>query len=489
MPAVATERAIEQVAEASTAGVTAQQIGLAGDPQTGTGSSRPTAGPGWVTEQLACPAGFDPLDLHRLDPGRYPFLLESVAHGTAQGRYDLVFAFPGDEIRGQAGPADTTAPFLPRLDAALAAASLPSPPAPDLPFRGGWFLYLGYELRSETEPGARPPAVGGGPVAVAVRIPAAVLRDRLTGTLWLVAEAGSEACLVEMRRDLGRLPAPAASRPGPLADDLREPDPAAFLAAVATTRDLIARGDLYQANLSRRWHGQLVAGVAPWEVYARLRATNPAPFAGLAVWPGFALASSSPERLVQVTGTAIETRPIAGTRPVAGGSAADRRRELLDSAKERAEHVMLIDLERNDLGRICQPGSVAVRDFMVIESYAHVHHIVSGVRGTLRPGVSPGDILRAVFPGGTITGCPKVRCMAVIDELEAAPRGAYTGSMGYLNRDGSCDLNILIRTIELRGDQLSFAAGSGIVADSDPWHELEETRAKARGMVLAVGAP
>jgi anthranilate synthase component 1 len=258
---------------------------------------------------------------------------------------------------------------------------------------------------------------------------------------------------------------------------------------VATTRRLIAQGDLYQANLSRRWRGQLAPGVEPWEVYARLRATNPAPFAGLAALGGLTLASSSPERLVRVVGSDIETRPIAGTRPVAGDSAAARRRELLGSAKERAEHVMLIDLERNDLGRICLPGSVAVRDFMAIESYAHVHHIVSGIGGTLRPGVSPADILRAVFPGGTITGCPKVRCLAVIDELEGEPRGAYTGSMGYLNRDGSCDLNILIRTIEIQGGQLGFAAGSGIVADSDPASELAETRAKARGLVLALGAP
>jgi anthranilate synthase component 1 len=171
---------------------------------------------------------------------------------------------------------------------------------------------------------------------------------------------------------------------------------------------------------------------------------------------------------------------------VAGATAEARRHELLGNAKERAEHVMLIDLERNDLGRICEPGSVAVRDFMVVESYAHVHHIVSGVGGTLRAGVTPGDIVRAVFPGGTITGCPKVRTMALIDGLEAAPRGEYTGSMGYLNRDGSCDLNILIRSIRIDGDRFSFAAGSGIVADSEPARELEETRAKARGMELAV---
>ena len=147
---------------------------------------------------------------------------------------------------------------------------------------------------------------------------------------------------------------------------------------------------------------------------------------------------------------------------------------------------MLIDLERNDLGRVCRAGSIRVDEFMGVESYAHVHHIVSNVSGELRPGTRPGDVLRAVFPGGTITGCPKVRCMSIIRELEGRPRGAYTGAMGYLNHDGSCDFNILIRTIMLHGREFSFNAGSGIVADSDPERELEETRAKAKGMLLSL---
>ena len=154
--------------------------------------------------------------------------------------------------------------------------------------------------------------------------------------------------------------------------------------------------------------------------------------------------------------------------------------------KERAEHVMLIDLERNDLGRVCVAGSIEVNELMVLESYAHVHHIVSNVRGQLRPGVTPGAVIRAVFPGGTITGCPKVRCMEIIAELEGQGRGAYTGALGYINADGSMDLNILIRTLVSEGAEISFRAGAGIVADSQPEQELAETRAKARGMVLAV---
>ena len=161
---------------------------------------------------------------------------------------------------------------------------------------------------------------------------------------------------------------------------------------------------------------------------------------------------------------------------------------LLAHPKERAEHVMLIDLERNDLGRVCVPGSVQVDELMVLESYAHVHHIVSNVRGIKRPEVTPGQVIRAVFPGGTITGCPKVRCMEIIAELEQTPRGPYTGAMGYLNHNGNMDLNILIRTMLVENGDVQFRVGAGIVADSVPDAELQETRAKARGLLLALGA-
>jgi anthranilate synthase component 1 len=201
--------------------------------------------------------------------------------------------------------------------------------------------------------------------------------------------------------------------------------------------------------------------------------------------------STSPERLVSSRRGRIESRPIAGTRARRGDDAAVIR-DLVENVKERAEHVMLVDLERNDLGRVCVGGSVRVDEYMVVESYAHVHHIVSNVVGELRPDVSPGQIVRALFPGGTITGCPKVRCMEIIAELEGRPRGAYTGSLGYLGRDGRMDLNILIRTAMVSdgpaGRELSILAGAGIVADSDPQRELEETRAKARGLLRALGA-
>jgi anthranilate synthase component 1 len=205
-------------------------------------------------------------------------------------------------------------------------------------------------------------------------------------------------------------------------------------------------------------------------------------------WGEDFLLSSSPERLVQVHGRTVQTRPIAGTRPRGLDDAQDRALsdELIGNLKERAEHVMLIDLERNDLGRVCRAGTVEVNELMVVETFAHVHHIVSNVRGELRAGASPVDAVKAVFPGGTITGCPKVRCMEIIAELEGEGRGFYTGSMGYLGRDGRMDLNILIRSMLVHGAEFRFRTGAGIVADSVPEQEVKETADKARGMLLAV---
>jgi anthranilate synthase component 1 len=200
--------------------------------------------------------------------------------------------------------------------------------------------------------------------------------------------------------------------------------------------------------------------------------------------------SSSPERLVELRDGIASTRPIAGTRPRGADSGRDQalREELRLDAKEQAEHVMLVDLERNDLGRICEAGTVQVDEYMTIESYAHVHHIVSNVRGRLRAGVTPGQAIAAVFPGGTITGCPKVRCMQLLAQFELEPRDAYTGSFGFLDRQGRLDLNILIRTLTVVGRELGFRTGAGIVADSNPEAELRETRAKALGLLRALGA-
>jgi anthranilate synthase component I len=316
-------------------------------------------------------------------------------------------------------------------------------------------------------------------------VPAALVRDRESGRAWLTAEEGYEALLERFADDAGRAGTPP-EWPGLVR--MEEEDPARFEAAVTRALEYIAAGDVYQANLSRRWRGETRAPVSPASLYRRLRAANPSPFAALLCDGDFAVISSSPERLVSVQGGKVSTRPIAGTRPRGASAAEDAAliRSLIDNEKERAEHVMLIDLERNDLGRVCVGGSVVVDEYMAVETYAHVHHIVSNVSGRKLEHVSPIEIIRAMFPGGTITGCPKVRCMDIIAELEGVGRGAYTGSIGYLNRDGSCDFNILIRTMTAQGTSVSFRAGAGIVADSKPGQELAETRAKAEGLKRAL---
>ena len=261
-------------------------------------------------------------------------------------------------------------------------------------------------------------------------------------------------------------------------------------------QEYILAGDVFQVNLSRQWTVDLTENGDSLSVYQALRQHNPAPFAALAQFDDWSIISSSPERMVRVrpqdAAMQVETRPIAGTRRREKTQAADEalKDELIAHPKERAEHIMLIDLERNDLGRICQPGSVQVNELMTIESYQHVHHIVSNVQGSLSEDLNPLEVLHAVFPGGTITGCPKIRCMEIIAELEQMPRLAYTGSLGYINRDGSMDTNILIRSFVHRQleNQLLFRAGAGIVADSIAEKELEETRHKARGLLRALGA-
>ena len=364
-----------------------------------------------------------------------------------------------------------------------------------LPFIGGWLLYLSYELASEIEPRLRLPRSTDPFAALAIRAPAAWVRDRATGQAWLVAEPGFDALLEEFEdraREAGDAAAAGNSAtPGGATFRIEEDEPETFLASVRRGLEYIAAGDVYQTNLSRGWQGRATPPADPVSIYQRLRATNPSPFAALLRHEDFALLSSSPERLVSIRGNTVSTRPIAGTRPRGATPEKDAAliRSLLDNEKERAEHVMLIDLERNDLGRVCAGGSVRVDEYMSVETYAHVHHIVSNVSGRLRNDVSPVDVIRALFPGGTITGCPKVRCMEIIAELEGVGRGAYTGSIGYLNRDGSCDLNILIRTITAQDGLYKFRAGAGIVADSNPAQELAETRAKAEGLLRALAAP
>ena len=433
-----------------------------------------------VTRALA--DGFDLLDLHRSAPARYPLLLESSAAGTVQGRWDMLLAANGESVRVREGEC-----FLAALDREWRALRVQRE-EPRWPFRGGWALFLTYELAGEIEPVlSLPRASGALPVALALRCPAAILRDRASGECVAVAETAHAGMLDAIEADIAAAtalpPLPEWTPPRRIDEDA----PTRFTDGVRRVLDYLAAGDVFQANISRGWSAQFARAPQPAELFQRLRTHNPAPFAGVFAADGFAVISASPERLVSVRGDVVETRPIAGTRPrFQGDDDATRIRELVGNPKERAEHVMLIDLERNDLGRVCMPGSVEVDELMTVESYAHVHHIVSNVRGRLRGDATPGATIAAVFPGGTITGCPKVRCMQVIAELEGVGRGAYTGAFGWLNRDGDLDLNILIRSAELEDAQLRFRTGAGIVADSDPQRELEETRAKARGMLRAL---
>lgn len=445
----------------------------------------------------------DLLALHRQHPQRYPFFLESVVHGTAQARYDILFAFPGDRL--ERDPAGTIrlndrpvshGDFLDRLAATWSAEQIEDAAPVLLPFTGGWFLFLGYELVNEIEPGlSLPVAEGKVPVAMAVRCPAALIRDHQTGQLWAVCEQQVTesiwSCLLD---DVARSGPQVDNQKLPPVTSWREAPPQLYIDGITQVQQYIHDGDVFQVNLSRQWEASWESAPVPWQLYQLLRRHNPAPFAGLAVLrPGQAIISSSPERLVQMRGRQVSTRPIAGTHPRLKQADADatQARALVAHPKERAEHIMLIDLERNDLGRVCEHGSVVVSELMTVESYQHVHHIVSQIEGRLQQDAGPVDVIRAVFPGGTITGCPKVRCMEIIAELEQTGRGAYTGSMGYLNRNGDMDLNILIRTLVLEGKQLRFRAGAGIVADSVPERELAETRAKAAGLVCALeqGAP
>ncbi len=438
----------------------------------------------------------DLLPIHLSHPERYPFLLESVSHGTESARYDILFAFPQGllalwpegglrsdafRIRGQ--------DFLDNLDLWWSEHRSQQPLPGGVPFCGGWFVYFGYELAAQIEPVLMLPSPRDGlPIAAAYRVPAVIIRDHQRRQMVIAVEPSAPELLRTIEGDLLRTQRFESPDGRVLREDLIEEPEQLFLSRLSAIRKYILEGDVFQVNLSRHWQGRLRPALSHGALYGRLRQFNPAPFSGLASFGDAAIVCSSPERLARVRDGMIETRPIAGTHPRSLDHSADctLSRALLQSPKERSEHVMLIDLERNDLGRVCCVGSVNVPEFMVLESYPHVHHIVSTVCGRLRQEVTPGGVVKAIFPGGTITGCPKIRCMEIIASLEAAPRGAYTGAMGYLGRDGGMDLNILIRTLVRCGEQISLQTGAGIVADSVPELELMETRHKAEAALRAL---
>ena len=443
-----------------------------------------------IQQQLDNPV--DLAELQRLDSGRYPLLLQSVAGGNALSRWDILFIANGEglqlkdgvtrDLAGKASPL----PFLEALDAQFSR-ECDSQPLNGLPFAGGWAFYAGYELAGQIETTVSLPCFAGPlPDALALRCPAALLYDRQSGISLAVAEPGYGHLLqtaIAQSLQVGRMP---AIPEWPAGDCLEDP-PARFTGAVQRILEYIGAGDVFQVNVSRAWRGIFPKADAH-ALYRRLCRLNPAPFAGILQFDDWSLLSSSPERLVYLHDGVLQTRPIAGTRArLPGDDESAKIQELIGHPKERAEHVMLIDLERNDLSRVCVPGSIEVTELMGIESYQHVHHIVSNISGRLKADVSPGQVIAAVFPGGTITGCPKVRCMQIIAELEGTGRGPYTGALGYLNRNGDMDMNILIRSLWLQGDHVELRAGAGIVFDSVADAELNETRAKAEGLLRALG--
>lgn len=284
---------------------------------------------------------------------------------------------------------------------------------------------------------------------------------------------------------IGRCPGTPAR---PHANGLHQPvSRPAYEAAVRRVLQYIAAGDCYQVNLSHRLSTPL--NDAPWSVYQRLRAASPAPYAAYLDCGDHHVLSSSPELFLRIRGREVETRPIKGTRPRGTTPEEDAARaaELLSSAKDRAELLMIVDLERNDLGRVCEYGTIHVPELFRLETYANVHHLVATVCGTLRPEIGPLECLRAAFPGGSITGAPKIRAMEIIEELEPVRRGVYTGAIGWVDGQGNAEWNIAIRTLVAVGGQVYFHVGGGIVADSDPAAEYRETLDKARGMLRALG--
>jgi anthranilate/para-aminobenzoate synthase component I len=479
---------------------------------------------------LTCPLpAADPYRLYcRIaGAGEVSFLLESGAPTTPAARYSFFGSSPSHLLRGRSGTAElidsdrricaVTTP-LTALSSLLSYPTLTA--SEDLPpFVGGAVGYVGYDLVRQYEslpnqalndlnlPDIQ---LGFFDLVGAVDHHRQTLHlifapswDRFAGedreklfaegldrleafraNLFDPTGKGSET---RWEARIERLIGPAV--PGQSVDD--------YIERVERCQEYIRAGDIYQANLSHRFQFDLQPSTglsAPHHhdlgraIYERLRVVNPSPFSALLSFGDLTLVSCSPERLVQVHGQTVESRPIAGTRPRSRNSERDERlrQELLNNPKERAEHIMLVDLERNDLGRICRYGSVQVNEFMIVEEYSHVRHLVSNVTGVLKPNVPRLDVIKSVFPGGTITGVPKIRCMQIIEELEPVRRGPYTGSLGYFSRTGTIDLNILIRTMALTERSAYLQVGAGIVADSDPGREYQETLDKAQAFFAAL---
>jgi len=469
------------------------------------------------------PADLDtPLSAYlRLRPGRYSFLLESVEGGEKWARYSFLGTDPlmvltakngRISLRHAGGRTERLADGNPLTALRDVLRRFEPVAVPGLPrFQGGAVGYLAYDAVRHME---RLPAAAtddlGLPDAVFLLSDTLIVFDNLRHRLLVIANAHVEGhdhaaldaaydrAAVRIGMTLAKLARPARARtpltlpaPGPLLALGEEGfastmDEAAFCEAVRRAKEHIAAGDAYQIVLSRRLDCRLDAD--PFTVYRALRTINPSPYLFYLRLGATTIVGSSPEVLVRVEGDRVEERPIAGTRPRGATEAHDRQieEEMKADPKERAEHVMLVDLGRNDVGRVSRLGSVEVTEFMGVERYSHVMHLVSHVIGRLDPGRDALDVLQACFPAGTVTGAPKIRAMEIIDALEPTQRGPYAGSVGYVSYSGNLDSCITIRTIVCSGSRASVQVGAGIVADSDPKAEWLETSSKARGLVLAL---
>ncbi len=424
------------------------------------------------------------------------FLLESADQGRV-GRYSFLGIRPRKVLRWSLGdpgdPYQLAQAELARINAA---------PLTDLPpFAGGAVGLFAYDLVRTVEPLGEPnPDPIGVPDLALMLTDALVAFDHLKHTVTVIANAYAdddlEASYAQARETIAEIrwrlagPVPRPPKPpsaaravSPLQSNMTREQ---FEANVARIIEYIYAGDAFQVVPSQRWSGPVP--VEAFSIYRGLRAVNPSPYMYFLDFGDFEIAGASPEPLITVAGRRVSTRPIAGTRPRGQNADEDRRiaEELLADPKERAEHVMLVDLGRNDLGRVCEYGTVEVESFMAVENYSHVMHIVSSVIGELRDGVGALDALRSVLPAGTLSGAPKVRAMQIIDELEPVKRGGYGGAIGYASYTGDLDTCIHIRTVVIKDAVAHVQAGGGTVADAKPELEYRESEAKARGVLQAI---
>ena len=451
--------------------------------------------------------------LKLIEPGRGDFLLESVEGGSTRGRHSLIGLAPDLVFRAHGEQADINphwltdrAAFAPCPEPTLAAlrtlvASCRMDVPPELPRALACLVgYFGYETIGLVERLPRPATDPLGlPDMMFVRPTVILIFDRLADALFLVAPAWPDAArdartiaaeaqeridAVAARLASAALPPPVRAEAGEIALSPALP-PGRYAEIVARAKDYIVAGDIFQVVLAQRFTAPFA--LPPFELYRSLRRINPSPFLYHLDLPGFALIGSSPEILVRVRDGEVTIRPIAGTRPRGASAAEDEanRTSLLADPKERAEHLMLLDLGRNDVGRVAESGSVTVTASYTTEFYSHVMHIVSNVVGRLAPGHDALDALFAGFPAGTVSGAPKVRACEIIAELEDAVRGAYAGGVGYFSPDGSMDSCIVLRTAVVKDGVMTVQAGAGIVADSDPASEQRECEAKAGALLAA----